>query len=146
MSDPCVDAGERADECAVLAGRQRRNATYPTKCCGGYGRARARRLGVAREGIGGIRIEPIRYAVEQINQSAFLRIIKMKVGRDERRLRRMEYDAPAHNIGTGGDRFAIAFDPVWRRHGIGVCRQENTIRPHLTLSAPAGATRRRPAA
>ena len=81
MSDPCVDAGERADECAVLAGRQRRNATYPTKCRGGYRQARARRLGVARQGIGGIRIEPIRYAVEQINQPAFQRIIGMEVGR-----------------------------------------------------------------
>ena len=96
MSDPCVDAGERADECAVLAGRQLRNATAPTKCRGGYCQARARRLGVARRGIGGIRIEPIRYAIEQLNQPAFQRIIGMEVGGDERRLRRMEHHPPAH--------------------------------------------------
>ncbi len=91
MPDPCVDAGERADECAVLAGRKCRNATTPTKCRWGYRQARTRRLGVARQGIGGIRIEPIRYAIEQLNQPAFQHIIGLKVGGDERRLRRMKY-------------------------------------------------------
>jgi hypothetical protein len=130
MPDPCVDAGERADECAVLAGRKCRNATTPTKCRWGYRQARTRRLGVARQGIRGIRIEPIRYAIEQRDQPAFQHIIGLKVGRDERCLRRMEYDSPAYNLGTRGNRLAIALDPVRRRHGVGVRRQENAIRPH----------------
>ena len=39
-------------------------------------------------------------------------------------------DSPAHNIGTRGDRLEIALNPVRRRHGVGVRRQENAIRPH----------------
>ena len=96
MSDPCVDAGERANECAVLAGRQCRNTTGPTKRSGRYRQARARRLGVARQGIGGIRIEPVRYAIEQLKQPAFQRIIGMEVSRDERRLRRMKARSRPH--------------------------------------------------
>jgi hypothetical protein len=30
---------------------------------------------MTREGVGGIRIEPIRYAIEQFNQPAFQRIV-----------------------------------------------------------------------
>jgi hypothetical protein len=85
---------------------------------------------VAGQGIGRIRIEPIRHAIEQLNQPAFQRIIGMEVAGDERRLPGMKYGATAHSISTGGDRFAIALDPVWRHHGIGVRRQENTIRPN----------------
>ena len=107
MSDLCVDAGERADECAVLAGRHRGNATYPTKCRGSYRQARARRLRVTRQGIGGIRIEPIGYAIQQLNQPALHCVIDMEVCGNERRLPRMQHDAPAHDIGTRGDRFAM---------------------------------------
>lgn len=130
MPDPCVDAGERANECAVLAGRKCRNATTTTKCRLRYRQTRTCRLGMARQGIGGIRIEPIRYAIEQLDQPAFQRIVGLEVGWDQRCLQRMEYDASAHNLGTRGNCLAIALDPIRRRHGVGVRCQENAIRPH----------------
>ena len=86
MTDPCVDAGERANECAILAGRECRHATGPTECSGCYRQARARCFGMARQRICGIRIEPVRYSIEQFNQPAFQRIIDLEVDRDEHRL------------------------------------------------------------
>jgi hypothetical protein len=138
MSDPRVEAGERAHEGAIFAGRHGRNTTDPTKRSACYRQACASRLGVARQGVGRIRVEPIRYAVEQLKQPAFQRIIGVQMSRDERRLRRRKYGPPAYQVGAPCDRFAIALDPVRRRHGVSIRGYKNAIGSHQPFGTRHG--------
>ena len=112
MTDARVDTGERTNESTILAGRQRGDAANPAKCRAGDCQTGSCRLGVPRVWIGRIRIEPVGDAVEQANQSALQCVVGTEVSRNERLLPRMEYDTPAHKIGTGGDCLSVALDPI----------------------------------
>ena len=129
MTDPGVDAPQAFDQRAVLAGGHVGRAPGFRESLGAHGDAGARFLLVPRPGIGWVRVQQSQNFIEHAQQKNLAEVVESQTGADACLVLRVDIGRATHHIRPAREFAKVFFQPIRRRHGVGIRGEEDALWP-----------------